>query len=141
MNWSPQTNYHRPHHKALNTPHLAESSLSVMSLEDKDQQGLSCLFTYRDIAHAHGHNATRVVLFNTWDRSCAEAVELDLLVAYPLMYIAGMNLLHLRSTLYQGRLPDVPSLCCTNFLYFYMLRTHLLSGSCQHLGYESCRGC
>ena len=37
VDWSPETNRRRTHYKALDTPTLAESSISVTSLEDKDQ--------------------------------------------------------------------------------------------------------
>ena len=37
MDWSPETNCHRTHYKALDTPNFAESGVSVTSLGDKDQ--------------------------------------------------------------------------------------------------------
>ena len=37
MDMSPQTNYHMAYSEAVDTPNLTESSLSVTSLEDKDQ--------------------------------------------------------------------------------------------------------
>ena len=36
MDWMPQNNYHVPYSEALDTPNLAESSLSVTSLGDQD---------------------------------------------------------------------------------------------------------
>ena len=49
MDWSPQTNYHRTYYKALDTPDLVESSLSVMSLGDKDQCIFVCIT--EEVAH------------------------------------------------------------------------------------------
>ena len=37
MDWSPQTNCHLAYSEALDTTDLTKSSLSVMSLGDKDQ--------------------------------------------------------------------------------------------------------
>ena len=37
MDWLPQTNYYRTHYEAVDKPHLDKSSLSAMSLGDKDQ--------------------------------------------------------------------------------------------------------
>ena len=41
MGTSPQINHHMALSEALNKPNLTESSLSVTSLGDKDQGGLS----------------------------------------------------------------------------------------------------
>ena len=48
MDSLPQANCHRIHYRTLATPTLAESSLSVMSLGDKDQWGLSYRLHYRE---------------------------------------------------------------------------------------------
>ena len=58
MDWSPQTDNHRPHYEALSTPNVTASSyVSVMSLGDKDELGLVFVYFMEGVAHAHAQNA------------------------------------------------------------------------------------
>ena len=61
----------------MDTSNLAESSLSVTSLEDKNNQG----------SRTCAERTAWVVLVNTWARSRAVANERGLLVAYPVIDI------------------------------------------------------
>ena len=56
MDWSPQTNYHMTYCKSLDTPNLAKSSLSVMSLGDRQIRALIFVYIIEDVAHAHVQN-------------------------------------------------------------------------------------
>ena len=44
MDWSPKTNYNRTLYKALDTPNLVESSLSVTSLRDIRMAALASFY-------------------------------------------------------------------------------------------------
>ena len=57
------------------------------SLEDRRMRALVYLYIIEEVAHAHVQNAPRVLRVSTWARSRAEAVERDLLVAYPVIDI------------------------------------------------------
>ena len=60
----------------------------MTSLGDKDQWGLSYLFVniIEEVAHNHAQNAP---VIKNWARSCVQAAEQDLLVAYPVIDICG----------------------------------------------------
>ena len=62
-----------------------------------------CLYN-QEFAYANTQNGYRVVLVSTWVRSRAEAVERDLLVAYPVIDIRGLPVMFPYTALSMGSL-------------------------------------
>ena len=76
MDWLTLTNYHMSHYQALHTPNLA-------CVTSQTSYGSHiCIHNREDCSCTCAECTSWVVLVNTWARSCAEAFEWDLLVAY-----------------------------------------------------------
>ena len=58
MDWSPEINYHVAYSEALDTPNLAESSLSVTSLGDRPMRTLVFVNIIEEVAHVYAQNAS-----------------------------------------------------------------------------------
>ena len=81
-----------PIYKALDTPKLAESSVSVTSLRDKDQWGLLYCWHYRISCSPTWAECTSwAVYFNIHAMSCVQAVKPDLLVVYTVINLRCLD--------------------------------------------------
>ena len=94
MDRLPQPNYNRSHYNDLDTPNLAKTSVSVTSVGDQDQRGLSCRLHFIVVVQRYAQNALLEPLSGSCQhqaRSCVQAVEGDLLVAYPVIDNGGCS--------------------------------------------------